>query len=434
MGPVENWSIFILIVGGLYYFYFHKKPTPTRTLKRAEEVVINTTKGSALYLGASGAGSGNEVAEKKKKKPAKKPAKPQSVPAPKIALSSDGSDDEAVQEEDPRESIKRLHALKSGQSLPNKAEASGSKPESSTARARQIPQKKQSLAPKSPLATASQASSTGADADIDEEGSTPLNTVSGDDPSDMLEKPAPGPRVMTINPSTQPTRQPKAKKEAAPEPGTQSKKNQKKKEKAKAAREEELAMLRSNREQYRAVQKAEEAKSQRGQPPAPVPQPDSAWTTVNGKSAKKTTEPTTTVKSRPSDLLDTFEAQTTSYTSRNVDSDEEPQTHPSNLDASHWEEVPAHVREEGEWNTVGTKKTKEKTKPILSSESSKTATQEQEIKPRKQALALPTGVPKATPIIRNKSVNGFEALSGDSAVSTRSSDWAEVDAWDVHPQ
>jgi len=437
MNPVVSWLIFIAIAGAAYYVYA-KPPLPWEAKRPGDKVIV--TKGSAINLGEG------KADKKKKKKKSEKPAKAEKTeeptkvgkiekpvkeekpkpgkaeqqkaqPAaqPKIILSSDNDSDNDAQEEDSKEAIRRLHALKSGISL-ERTESTGS--QSSKARGRKAGSKQNLPAPSG----TSRASSTGADADIDEK--EPSRYPSSSDPSDMLEAPQLSARVLNITPSTQPPREKGTKAQSTtPEPGTQSKKNQKKKEKAKQAREEELAALAAAREQHRAVQKAEEAARQKRNPDTAAPQPDSAWTTVNGK-AGASVAPKATSGAAVVDFLDTFNTPAPASDR----SDEDPQSRSSYLDQSQWEEIPSHVREENEWATVPTKKTKERPKPKQSAASESDAPASKP-EPARTRPAVTTSTPV---LIRGKSTNGFEALS-DDAGTQRSSDWDQVDGWEVHP-
>ncbi|RPB27871.1 hypothetical protein L211DRAFT_845870 [Terfezia boudieri ATCC MYA-4762] len=437
MNPFVSWLIFIAIAGAAYYVYA-KPPLPWETKWPGNQVIV--TKGSAINLGEE---KPDKKKKKKKEKPAKtektekpaqvekpmkeekpKPAKaeqpkPQPATQPKIILSSDNDSEDDAQEEDPKEAIRRLHALKSGISL-ERTESTSS--QSSKARGRKASSKQNLPAPSG----TSRASSTGADADIDEKESS--RYPSSSDPSDMLEAaPQPGSRILNITPSTQPPREKKAKAQSTtPEPGTQSKKNQKKKEKARQAREEELAALATAREQHRAVQKAEEVARQKRSQNTVAPQSGSAWTTVNGK-AGASAAPKATSGAAVTDFLDTFNTPAPASDR----SDEDPQSRSSYLDQSQWEEIPSHVREENEWATVPTKKTKERSKPKQSAASESDAPVskselEQKVRTRPAVTA------STSALVRGKSSKGFEALS-DDAGTQRSSDWDQVDSWEVHP-
>lgn len=434
MNPFVSWLIFIAIAGAAYYVYA-KPPLPWEAKRPGDQAIVSVTK------------LGEEKADKKKKKkktekPAKaektekraqvekpvkeekpKPAKaeqpkPQPAAQPKIILSSDNDSDDDAEEEDPKEAIRRLHALKSGISL-ERTESTGS--QSSKVRGRKAGFKQNLPAP-SGTSGASRASSTGADADIDEKESS--RYPSSSDPSDMLEAQQPGARILNITPSTQPPREKKTKAQSTtPEPGTQSKKNQKKKEKAKQAREEELAALAAAREQHRAAQKAEEAARQKRNPDTAAPQPSSAWTTVNGK-AGASVAPKATSGAAVADFLDTFNTPAPASDR----SDEDPQSRSSYLDQSQWEEIPSHVREENEWATVPAKKTKERSRPKQSAASESDAPASKLVPERtKPVVTASTSV-----LVRGKSTSGFEALS-DDAGAQRSSDWDQVDSWEVHP-
>ncbi|KAF8461908.1 hypothetical protein BDZ91DRAFT_829147 [Kalaharituber pfeilii] len=386
MNPFLSWLIFLAVAGAAYYVY--AKPTLPWDAKRQVEQVI-VTKGGAIHLVEEKAEK-----ERKKKKKTEKTPKPQPVPQPKIVPSSDGDSENDVEEEDQKEAIKRLHALKSGISL-------------EPTRGRKSATQKQNLAAP---ANTSRASSTGADADIDEKESS--KRASSSDPTTG---PA-GAQCHTLNPA--PPEKKAKTTSVTPEPGAQSKKNKKKKEKAKQAREEELHELNLARERHRAAQKAEESSRQKNTPPPPV---QSAWTAKSSSPAPKPTS-----GGADADLLDT--SDNPAPASGSDRSEEEAQTHSSYLDQSQWEEIPSHVREENEWSTVSSKKSKDRSKLKQS------ATSESEV-PAKEAGKAPTRpvVSASTPaMIRGKSSNGFEALSDDAA-TTRSSDWAEVDGWEVHP-
>lgn len=432
MNPFLSWLIFIAIAGAAYYVYA-KPQLPWEAKRPGDQVIV--TKGSALNVG-------EERVDKKKKKKAEKPAKaekvekvekekpakaekvekatkdekqkpakaekpkPQPAPQTKVVPSSDNDSDNEAEEEDPKEAIRRLHALKKGITL-ERTESTGSQ---SGKRGRKSASKQNLAAPSG----TSRASSTGADADIDER--EPTRYPSSSDPSDMLEA-QPGARVLNITPSTKPTPEKKTKAQSTtPEPGTHSKKNQKKNEKAKAAREEELAALAAAREQHRAAQRAEEATRQQKNPPPAAPQ-ESAWTTVGSKGGASVA-PRATSTAGVADFLDTF-------------NDEDPQARSSYLDQSQWEEIPSYVKEEAEWNTVPSRKGKDrsKAKQNAGSESDAPAAKAE---PEKKVKTRPTVTANTAASIRGKSTYGFEALS-DDAGTQRSSDWDQVDGWEVHP-
>lgn len=447
MNTFLSWLLLLAISGFTYYFYA-KPQLPWDSKSGGDRVIV--TKGKAVFAGVeekvekatnkkkkkAGAKETPKVEKAKQEKPAKqekaakqekpkaekktekKVQKPEPVAQPISSSSSSESDSDEAEEEDPKEAIRRLHALKSGTPI-NKSEDSSAPKPSKSARGRKGAEKQNLAAPTG----ASRASSTGADADIDEgDWSRP----SGSDPSDMLEQSRGGPRVLNIVPSAQPPKERKQKeKSESPAPGAQSKKNQKKREKAKAAREEELAQLKASREQYRASQKAEEAAKPKPAAPAPAPS-DAAWTTVNGK---KVTAPKPSAPVSGSALLDTLSARPTSSSG---DDDRQNMTYSSYLDQSQWEEIPADVRDETEWSTVPTKGKK----------SGKTATARDEsgantpapVEEKKIASRpKPSLATSSATIVRTKSTNGFEALS-DDAGTARSSDWAEVEGWEVNPQ
>lgn len=441
MNPFLSWLLFIFIAGGTYYIYARPQ-LPWEAKRPGDQVVV--TKGSAINLGEEKTEKKKSIKKKAEKpakvekveKPAKaeKPEKPEkpakeekqkpakaekgkgpAAPAPKVVPSSDNdSDNEVEEEEDLRESMKRLHALKHGISL-ERTESSSSQ---SKARGRKSGSKQNLAAPSG----VSRASSTGGDADIDEKD---YRYPSSSDPSDMLEAQQPGARVLSITPSSQPPRDKKAKPQpTTPEPGTQSKKNQKKKEKAKQARDDELADLAAAREQHRATQKAEQAAQQKRNPPPAAPKPNSTWTAVGGNSGASAA-PKATSGAAVADFLDTFN------TPAPASSDEDPQTRSSYLDQSHWEEVPPHVMEEQPWATVSSKSKKERTKPNqnAASESDAPAAKSE---PEKKGRTKPVVTASTTALVRGKSSNGFEALS-DDAGTQRSSDWDQVDGWEVHP-
>lgn len=345
---------------------------------------------------------------KVEKKPQKaEKAKPQPAINQEVAPSFDNDSDNDVEEQDSKEDIRRLYALKSGVSL-ERVGSSG--PKSNKARGR-LPASKQNL----PAPTAaSRTSSTGAEADIDEK--EPFRYPSSSDPSDMLEVPKPGTRVLSITPSTQPPRENKSPHSTTPEPGTHSKKNQKKKEKSKQAKEEEAAAQKAAREKHKAAQRADEGVRQHR---IPVPAVESVWATVNGKDGKSS-------GAALPDFLDT--SNTAAPPSEK--SDEEPQTRSSYLDQSQWEEVPSHIQSQHEWTTVPPKKNKDQSKAKQGAASESDVPQ---AKPEleKKSRTKPLVTNSTTISIRGKHTHGFEVLSDDTTQG--SPDWAEHDGWEVHP-
>ena len=377
-----------------------------RTDKRKKKKAEKPPKAEKLVK-AEKVGGAEKLTKAEKEKPTKaEKAKPQPATNQKVAISYD-NDSENDEEQDYKEDIRRLHALKNGVSL-EKSNSSGSK--SSKVRGRQPASKQNPLAP----TTASRTSSAGAEADIDEK--EPFRYPSSSDPSDMLEAPKPGTKVLSITPSTQPPRENKSQSQSTtPEPGTHSKKNQKKKEKAKQAKEEEAAAQKAAREKHKAAQRADETVQQR----IPDPAVKSVWTTVNGKDGKSS--------GALPDYLDTSSTLAPSPEK----SDEELQTRSSYLDQSHWEEIPSHIQSPNQWTTVPPKKNKDQSKAKQGAASESDVPQAKP-EPEKKTRTKPVVTNSTTISIRGKHTHGFEVLSDDPSTQ-RSPDWAEHDGWEVHP-
>lgn len=332
MNPFLSWGILLVVIGS-YLFYDRYTKNAAAAAQKAK---VEAAKASIFITGTE---------EKKKKKnkkatPAKRPAPSTTASTTKEKEASTQSDnDDVAVEEDVKEMAKQLALMRAGKPVVQPEE----------------PKKKKArtLAPSSPF---SGTSSTGADGD--EESLTDYAAAGrSDDPSDMLEGPSGGPRVMKLTPSQQPARAPKQKKESnAPSVGTQHSKNQKKKEKAKAAKEAERAAQQAAREKYRQEQKAEQAAAERKKFLGDVgngvfkPQANSAWTGT-GKAPEASKK---SYENEP--LLDVFGSSTSGTTSDDGKV--------SRIDGSVWEDVPSNIMQESEWNTVTKKKPAKKEKTI----------------------------------------------------------------------
>lgn len=450
---VISWGLFLTLAGGIYWVYFSPK---SATRLRPKPVVEDKGAGS-IFLSAGGAeGAGtNEKKKKKKKKSALSNTAPKDIVSTddgfKAAESTD--DEDVVQEEDQAKLLRRLQNLKEGSSTGNKKFASTS---SSTRQL--VPQKSTLAAPASPFATASQTSSAGADADIDEEETTqlpgsdfsPLAQQSlSSDPSDMLEASTGGPGVLKITSSTQLPRIQKQKTTSTvSQPGVHSSKNTKKKEKKKVEKDAEKADQKARLELHHATMKAAEAAKQKGKPQAAALPPASVWTGNNNQASS------TAHKSAAVELLDTFtvpEATGVSVATPHTPTDSEEdkqQMRSTHLGDSYWEEIPEHLI--GGWNEVQKKGRKQKkvTGEVQASKSEDESTDARSAKETFQSK-IPTKVPSkaASKVVKpvpkretSVSGNGYQLLDTGSATSNAnnsSSDWAEVDDldnWAVHPE
>lgn len=418
MSPFLSWLVFIILGGAAYYIYA-KPQLPWKTKRIGDQVITTrpeekTDKRKKKKTEKPPKADKSERGEKSTKVEKEKPqkaerAKPQSATNQKVAPSFDNGSDNDVEEEDSKDDIRRLYAIKSGISL---EKVNSSSPKPSKVRGRQSASKQNLPAP----TATSRTSSAGAEADIDEK--EPFKYPSSSDPSDMLEVPKPGTKVLSITSSTQPLREKQSQSQSTtPEPGTHSKKNQKKIQKAKQAKEEEAAAQKAAREKHKAAQRAdEEVRQQR----APAPAVESVWATVNGKDVKSS-------GAALPGLLDT--SNTPEPPSEK--SDEEPQTRSSYLDQSQWEEIPSHIQSPNEWTTVPSKKNKDQSKAKQGAASESDVPQGKP-EPEKKSRTKPVVTNSTTISIRGKHTNGFEVLS-DDAGTQGSPDWAEQDGWEVHP-
>jgi len=403
MNPLLSWAMFIAFGCAVYYINQRKKPNALRNL--ANSNTVQNTK--SVFLSA---GSGAETGEKKKQPKKKRKAALSNSTTQKDLVSTDdaGSDGDVAEEVDSADVAKRLQAMK---------EASDGKLTPSSRSNRQ-------LAPHSPLTTASQTSSTGADADIDEEDGTPLPESeypslpksSSTDPSDMLEEQT-GPQVMRVIPSSQPPRlQKKKKSSGAVETGVHANKNQKKKDKKKAEkdanRSEQMAALERHRAQQRAAEAARQT-SKPAQAPSAGPNP---WSKPSGPATSSMQVPPAIAASSDTTLLDTFVhgSQESSH-----DSEEEKSNLKSTmLGESMWEDIPAHISgPEPEWNEVKSKKGRKERKPASTS-----------------------GDEVQKPAGRASGGNNFnlleqsgESVAGSDSKTTDSERWTEEDEWAVDP-
>ncbi|KAI5805912.1 hypothetical protein EDC01DRAFT_270199 [Geopyxis carbonaria] len=416
--PIISWGILIAVVGVWYYLNNKKKVVPD---KKAVNATLEKSKNVFLT-----GGSGTDAGEAKKKKKKKNKAALSNT-APKEVVSTDDqvSDGEVAEEVNPADVVKRLQSIKNGGNGKGTASRQG--------------RQGSNLAPShSPF---SQTSSTGADADIDEEESTPLvrsaisTKGSSTDPSDMLEAPtSAGPAVLKIGAPIQPPRQPKTKSAPKDESGLHANKNQKKKEKKKAEKDAARADQKSRFEQHRQTMRAEEAAQQKTKPTPARAAASSAWTQANGGSAPVVAAP---VASAPAgSLLDTF-----------VSEDEQAQQNAALGDS--WEAVPLHVQEpEPEWSEVKSKKDRKPKKaatPTNEVPGSDYFKSSDEYTPSVQA-APPVKQPVRQPVkpaapkkeAAPKGGNAYSMLeTASDAKTTSGSDWSQVDNldnWAVHPE
>jgi hypothetical protein len=447
---VLSWSIFLALVGGIYWVYFSPKSAVVRSSSKA----VTEDKGAgSIFLGASGTESAVAGEKKKKKKKAalSNTAAKEPVSTGNIAKAAESTDDDDVaQEVDQAELLRRLQSLKEGGNV-------GGKKSSSTSSSTRLAPKKALAAPASPFATASQTSSAGADADIDEEEATRLpeseySSVSkqshSSDPSDMLEPSTGGQGVLKITSSTQLPRSQKQKTtSAADQAGVHASKNAKKKEKQKAAKEAEKAEQKARFELHRATMRAAESAKQKNKPQAATPPPPSAWTSVNSHTA-----PVAPAAPKADGLLDTFSTPSTLNKPSTTDDspidseDEKKQMRSTHLDNSYWEEIPEHLI--GGWNEVQKKSRKQKkaATDAQTGDESTDAKSGRENFQSKSSVKAPVKAPAK--IVRqtvqkkdtSTSGNGFQLLDSGSTTSdtkNSSSDWAEIDDsdnWAVHPE
>ncbi|KAI5853119.1 hypothetical protein DFP73DRAFT_29971 [Morchella snyderi] len=446
---VLSWSIFLALVGGIYWVYFSPKSAAVRSSSKA---VAEDKGAGSIFLGASGTESAVAGEKKKKKKKAalSNTAAKEPVSTGNIAKAAESTDDDVAQEVDQAELLRRLQSLKEGGNV-------GGKKSSSASSSTRLAPKKALAAPASPFATASQTSSAGADADIDEEEATRLpeseySSVSkqshSSDPSDMLDPSTGGPGVLKITSSTQLPRSQKQKTtSAADQAGVHASKNAKKKEKQKAAKEAEKAEQKARFELHRATMRAAESAKQKNKPQAATPPPPSAWTSVNSQTALTAPTPPKT-----DGLLDTFSTPSTinkpgTSDDSPIDSeDEKKQMRSTHLDNSYWEEIPEHLI--GGWNEVQKKSRKQKkaaTDAQAGDESTdaKSGTENFQSKSSVKApVKAPTKIVRQTIQKKDTSTsgNGFQLLDSGSTTSdtkNSSSDWAEIDDsdnWAVHPE
>lgn len=438
---IISWGLFLTLAGGVYWVYLSPKSAAT---KLHSKPIIEDKGASSAFLNASGA-EGAEKKKRKKKKPALSNTAPKDIVSTddgfKAAESTD--DDDVAQEEDQAELLRRLQTLREGSSI------GGKKPASASSSTRQLaPQKPALAAPASPFATASQTSSAGADADIDEEEATrlpgsdyaPQQSLSSD-PSDMLESTG-GPGVLKITSSTQLPRAPKQKTtNTASQSGVHSSKNAKKKEKKKSEKEAEKADQKARFELHRATMRATEVAKQKSKPSQPAT-PLSAWASSNSEAPSTAPGPAT------GELLDTFAAPAATKAPATqqtpTDSEEEKQQMRStHLGDSYWEEIPEHLI--GGWNEVQKKGRKQK-KAAGEVQTGDESTDARESLHSKLPTRVPSKAPTkaAKPVVQKKVTspggNGFQLLDTGSTTSNTnnsSSDWAEVDDldnWAVHPE
>lgn len=449
---IVSWGLFLTLAGGIYWVYFFPKSASTRLPPKP---VVEDKGAGSIFVIASGT-EGAEKKKRKKKKSALISTTPKDIISNddgfKIAESTD--DDDMAQEEDQAGLLRRLQALKEGSNAGSKKLASAS---SSTRQL--LPQKSALAAPASPFATASQTSSAGADADIDEEEATQLpgsdypsltQQSLSSDPTDSPEASVSGPGVLKITSSTQPLRTQKQRSiGAGNQSGIHSSKNAKKKEKKKAEKDAEKADQKARFELHRATMRATEAAKQKGKPQPAVPPPTSVWTSTNKP------KPSSSTNSATGGLLDTFAspaATNTSIPSQHTPTDseeEKQQMRSTHLDDSYWEEIPEHLI--GGWNEVQKKGRKQKKtggelQPGKSEDESTDPRSGRESFHSQVQIKVPS---KAASKVDRQATqkkgtlpggNGFQVLDTGSTTSNNnnsSSDWAEVDDldnWAVHPE
>jgi hypothetical protein len=429
MHPLLSWALFITAVGVAYFAT--KKSGKKRASKKIEPLHEKPKAIVPKSLSGTDAAEAKKKLQQKKKKP-KKAALSNNV-AKDVLSTDDGgnqSDGDAAHEVDSADVAKRLQAMKQGL-----------KPSVSRSGGRQT-----NLAPSAPAYAASQTSSTGGDADIDEEEQAgpdylSIQKSSSTDPSDMLEAPTGGPGVLRIGAPIQPPRPQKKKiTSSSSDTGIHASKNAKKKEKKKAEREAERADQHARFEQHRKAVRAQEATQQQNKPVQAQPPQSSAWSTVNGKKTSTSANTAPIRENFSGELLDTFVPN--SQTSSHASSDEK--LLQSTTLGDSWEAIPqGAMAPELEWNEVKSKKMRKDRKGD-ESEATKSA---DEYKPRIVAVPEPVNVPVNTTIkqVQRKesrknitsSTTPINASSSDTTKTASSSDWAEVDNidnWAVHPE
>ncbi|CUS08673.1 unnamed protein product, partial [Tuber aestivum] len=457
-----SWGLFLAIAFAGYWWYGgsgRAQPHGRRVVSAASDKLS----GSGIFVSS---GTDGNTAEKKKKPKKKKTALSNTVPK-KVTYNGNGekvaqsTDDDVAQDEDELQALRRLQSLT--ESGGKKGAPSSSSTKQSQSQKSQL-QKPHLTTPASPFATASQTSSTGADADIDEEETSQLPgsgfpQSTSTDPSDMLEGSTPGARVLTITPSTQP---PPSQRQGPITPsgqsGTHAIKNAKKKEKKKLEKEAERADQKARFEQHRASVRATEAAKLKSKPPPDDRMVDSAWITVNGKrSSTPTNAPE--IKSVSGDLLDTFVSPDSQASTQHISGDSEEDknlaksqdlTQRQDITDSLWETVPAYLA--ADWSEVqrkGRKQKKVNNNPdtgksedeSASIESTKVSRQPEPERPpvsKKEGFKKEASQTVASEATRSS--NGFQLLDTGSTTSdtkNSSSDWAEVDDsdnWAVHTE
>ncbi|KAG0126493.1 hypothetical protein HOY82DRAFT_581032 [Tuber indicum] len=456
-----SWGLFLAIAFAGYWWYGGSRkvqPHGKRIISAASEKLS----GGSVFVSS---GTDGNAAEKKKKSKKKKAALSNTC-TKKVASIEGGekvaqsTDDDAAQDEDELQALRRLQSLTEGGG--KKGALSGSPANQSQSQKSQL-QKPYLTTPASPFATASQTSSTGADADIDEEETSQLpgpgfQQSTSSDPSDMLEESTTGARILTITPSTQPPRTQKQRSTTpAIQSGTHANKNAKKKEKKKLEKEAERADQKARFEQHRASVRAAEVAKQKSKLPSDDPMVGSAWITVNGK---RSSTPTNAPEANPAsgDLLDTFVSPDPHARTQHisVDSEEDENlakcldpTHRQDINDSLWETVPAYLA--ADWSEVQRKGRKQK-KAInnpdtgksgdesASVESTKVSQQPNPGRPTFSKEGLKKETSKAMANESTKAGNGSQLLDAGSTTSdtkNSSSDWAEVDDsdnWAVHTE
>ncbi|KAG0643027.1 hypothetical protein HOY80DRAFT_998043 [Tuber brumale] len=457
-----SWGLFLAIAFAGYWWYGGSRkaqPHGKRIISAASEKLS----GGGVFVSS---GTDGNAAEKKKK-PKKKKAALSNTSTKKVASIEGGekvaqsTDDDVAQDEDELQALRRLQSLT--ECGGKKGTLSGSSANQSQSQKSQL-QKPYLTTPASPFATASQTSSTGADADIDEEETSQLpgsgfQQSTSADPSDMLEESASGARILTITPSTQPPRTQKQRSTTpAIQSGTHANKNAKKKEKKKLEKDAERADQKARFEQHRASVRAAEVAKQKIKPPSDDLMVGSAWITVNGK---RSTTPTNTpeVKLASGDLLDTFVSPDTQASTQHISGDSEedksfakhqdPAQH-QDINDSLWETVPAYLA--ADWSEVQRKGRKQK-KAINNPDTGKSGDESasvestkvsQQPNPERSTVSKREGLKKETSKTvdseSTKSGNGFQLFDAGSTTSdtkNSSSDWAEVDDsdnWAVHTE
>ena len=353
MEPWQSWTA-VLLGGGVVWYYYNSQAASKGKRGRAVMGRAVTTghkadstskkggdgskskrskdesKGSELSgndtkTGPSAESSAVSTSEKGKVK--KRPNKTSNLqpsasnkPAESPALGDSGvmvEADELEEGLDNKEFARQLTGLKTGSSLAPPSKAGNRQ---KTVKTSSINGGASLLSPADANNQTSTASSTtGADGDDDLSpahspalGATKVSHRSGVDVSDMLEAPQPGPQVLRVVPSSEPSRaqKPKTQKVQQPEETKKQRQNRRKAEEKKAAREaDEQARRVLLEKQLRTAREAEGRPAKNGLGGYSKPPATSAWAASTSPASGAAAPP---VETAP--LLDTFDPASTNGT------------------------------------------------------------------------------------------------------------------------